>query len=85
MSACVGGWGDRQRERENPKQLQAEHKAPCEARSQDHKIMISAKIKSQTLNQLSHPSTSSWGGIFETEKICPSGWDSNHRNITEQK
>ena len=56
------GEGQRQRktETENPKQdLHCQHRAQCGTRSQEpsHEIMTSAKIKSQTLNWLSHPGT----------------------------
>ena len=47
----------REKERENPKQDHVQHGAHCGTPSHNSRIMTWAKIKSGTLNWLSHPGT----------------------------
>ena len=65
------GEGQRERERENLKQLHTQRRAQHKPGSHDPEFMTQAEIESQMLKQLSHPG-SPWNFLNEIKllKIC---------------
>ncbi|XP_048966641.1 WW domain-containing oxidoreductase isoform X8 [Canis lupus dingo] len=59
VSQILGEWrgkeGLRERDREKPKEPPHPSQSPARVRSRSHEIITRAQIKSQTLDQLSHP------------------------------